>query len=228
MTTDRKLARSIHREFRAKPLSEFIASEFALATLGALVSRTRPSSVLEVGAGIGTITRFLLEHPRRPARMVSTEDHAACVDALARNLSGVDTRGWRLARSVAGVDPDEQFDVVIFDGTLSDASQHRFIRAGGWCFVEGRRSNTRAALERNLAAAGLGIKFEASRPVRAPIRLDWRKGPLGLSLPSIYRGRSKGCFVGRAVALDGGRLQSEAVSASDQRRAGSGANRASG
>jgi predicted O-methyltransferase YrrM len=65
---DWAFAKSIRDEFKRKPGSQHIASEFALAYLSALLNKVKPDSVLEFGAGIGTVTYFLMKHPANISR----------------------------------------------------------------------------------------------------------------------------------------------------------------
>lgn len=195
---DWTLARKIHREFAMKPHAQHIATEFALRRLAQFLSRRQPQSVLEVGAGIGAITAMLLTHPARPKTIVSTEDHPLCLGELDRNLAGLDRSGWRVVGDISEIGADEAFDLVIFDGTLNDDSQHSLLREGAWCFVEGGRRKTREALSAGLAQSGLALDFESHLPVR-PVRVKWRKRLFGVPVPSIKRPAVKGCFLAQAV-----------------------------
>lgn len=197
---DWALARKIYRDFASKPHAQHISTEFALRRLAQFLSRRRPQSVLEVGAGIGAITTMLLTHPARPQKIVSTEDLPLCLGELDRNLAGLDLSGWRVVGDMSEIGADEVFDLVIFDGTLSDERQHDLLREGAWCFVEGGRRKTREALSAGLAQSGLALEFESHLPAR-PVRVKWRKRVLGVPVPSIKRQAVKGCFLGQAVRI---------------------------
>lgn len=75
-------AKSVYDEFSQKPGAQHIASEFALAHLGAVLNKVKPNSVLEFGAGIGTITHFLLKHPANIGHVTTTENNPYCLDQL--------------------------------------------------------------------------------------------------------------------------------------------------
>ena len=196
-----ELARSIFQEFRAKPESQFIASEFALRRLAEFLSSNPVNSVLEIGAGIGTVTKLLLKHPRRPARIVSTEAVPLCIDHLMKNLSGIDRSGWSLVQGIEQLGRDENFDLVIFDGTLDSVSQYRFFKEGTWCYVEGNRRDTRTALANFLQPSGLTIDMQGHFPGGYKVRLARRKKPWLIPLPKLQIKKKKGCYLGKVKAM---------------------------
>src|SRR5689334_12958041 len=76
---DRTFGKSVHAEFKRHPGAEHIASQIALAYLSACLRSFRPRKVLELGAGIGTITYALLKHPCELEHVVATESDAHCI-----------------------------------------------------------------------------------------------------------------------------------------------------
>jgi protein-L-isoaspartate O-methyltransferase len=200
-TAEAQLARSIFREFRARPESQFIASEFALRHLAEFLSSHPVNSVLEIGAGIGTVTKLLLMHPRRPARIVSTEAVPLCIDHLMKNLAGIDRSGWTLVRGIEQLGTDENFNLVIFDCTLDAVSRYGFFEEGTWCFVEGNRRNERAVLADILRPSGLTIDMHGYFPGGYKVRLARRKKPWLIPLPKLQIKKKKGCYLGRVEAM---------------------------
>src|SRR5688572_11575377 len=99
--TVEQLARGIYQEFRAKPESQRIAGEFALIELSRLLTRIKPKHVLEIGTGIGTITKLLLTHPDRPDRITATQGNPVCLLELTKNLSGLPLDSFMLMNSTA-------------------------------------------------------------------------------------------------------------------------------
>jgi hypothetical protein len=83
---DRAFAAEIYRRYKAKPGSEHIATEVALIYLSACLRIYRPRTVVEFGAGIGTMTDALLSHPCGVERVISTEHDKFCLGELAYNL----------------------------------------------------------------------------------------------------------------------------------------------
>jgi SAM-dependent methyltransferase len=193
------LASDIFREFKTKPESQHIATEFAMVELSRLVARVKPRSVLEVGAGIGTITKLLLTHPDRPKHLTVTEGHPVCLAELAKNLEGVELSGYTLVKSAIELNMAEHFDLVIFDGTLDDERQYAVFRSGTWCFVEGSRSKTIEELKQKLAKRGLGIAIENKRPGGRKVKLLSARRFLGLPLPAFKFKPLKGCSLGQVV-----------------------------
>jgi len=196
-----QLARSIFQEFRAKPGSQFIASEFALSRLAEFLSSNPVNSVLEIGAGIGTVTKLLLKHPGRPARIVSTEAIPFCIEQLTKNIAGTDRTGWSLVRGIEQLGKDENFDLVIIDALLDSVSQYRFFKEGTWCYVEGNRRDTRTALANFLQPSGLTIDMQGYFPGGYKVRLARRKKPWLIPLPKLQIKKKKGCYLGKVKAM---------------------------
>ena len=204
--TDLALAEQIHNEFSRKPGAQLIASQFALGHLAALITELKPKSVMEFGAGIGTITKLLLIHPTRIERIVSTEDDAFCLKALEENLPPQPAGRWQLVTSNDQIAQlPNRYDLVIFDGVdgvLADERQYDMFRDGVCCFVEGNRQPTREALDRFLAERELACTFDHYRRKRA-LRVRWRKAsPFPFPVPKVSFTRMKGCHVGRVTARD--------------------------
>jgi hypothetical protein len=197
-----KLARDIYAEFKAKPESQHIATEFALIELSRLIERIKPQHVLEIGAGIGTITKLLLSHPDRPERLTVTEAHPVCLRELDVNLKGVSRAGYALVQAASELDTRADYDLVIFDGTLDDEQQYAVFKPGTWCFVEGSRSKTIEALNHKLHRRHLTISMEQRRPGGKKLKLVSARRVLGLPLPALAFKPLKGCSIGQVSALN--------------------------
>jgi hypothetical protein len=200
--TVEKLASDLFREFNAKPESQHIASEFALIELSRLIARVKPGSVLEIGAGIGTITKLVLTHPDRPKQLTSTEGHPVCLSELSKNLKGVELTGYTLVNSATELALNQRYDLVIFDGTLDDEQQYAVFSSGTWCFVEGNRSKTMDVLKQKLAKRGMTIAFEKKRPDPKKFRLFSSRRFLGLRLPALMMNPVKGCSLGQVFGAE--------------------------
>ncbi|NJM29368.1 MAG: hypothetical protein HC855_03965 [Rhizobiales bacterium] len=194
------LARRIYAEFNAKPESRYIAAEFALIQLSRLVGRIKPRNVLEIGAGIGTITKLLLEHPNRPAEITASENHPVCLRELDANLKGIGTAGLKLIRNASELDMNMSFDLVIFDGSLNNERQFGIFREGTWCFVEGSRSQTVRELQLALVSRGLNLDYKTERPGGTKIRFLSARRVLGFRLPAFKVKPLKGCSIGQVVS----------------------------
>jgi len=114
----------VFERFVGRPGSDYIASGYALGTIAEIVERRQPRAVLEVGAGIGTITTAVLEASDRAGgavqHHVAVEDVPFCLEQLAANLGA--RRGEVEVVDRARDLPSDAgpFDLVIVDGGYTD------------------------------------------------------------------------------------------------------------
>lgn len=198
---DWALAKSVHAEFSNKPGAEHIASDFALAHLSAFVKAIRPTSILEIGAGIGTVTRLLLRHDAHPQRIVSTEDNPFCLEQFAANIVRDAPLHHELVTDQGALNPEtDQFDLVVIDASMQERL-YGVLRRGTYCFVEGSRSKTRDAINDHLMARGLQwdwVNFNrGTRWFRIARGFDVNGKPYR---KIRLRKPIKGCWVGQVVA----------------------------
>ena len=201
---DRALARATFEQFAGRPGAQHIATEFALTYLCALLRTRKPASVLEIGAGIGTITSILLEHPCGIEHVTSTEDHPFCLEQLETNLPPMTRERLKLIKGENGLDKiDRNFDLIIFDGEFGTPEKLHFLDDRVVCFVEGSRSSARKTLSQHLAGKGLACQFTNYNRGRKLVSVAWReKRRFGLRLPKLRFNRTiKGCWVGVVSAL---------------------------
>jgi len=83
---DRVLGEAVHLAFSAKPGGESTPSAFALSGLSAVVTKHRPRTVFDCRAGIGAMTRLLLDHPHPTDRIVALEGDEASLRGFAKNI----------------------------------------------------------------------------------------------------------------------------------------------
>ena len=142
----------IHAYFKAKPGSGQIASEFAIRCVMKAVKRKQPLRILEVGAGIGTLTvalfnacLFVDDHV---PEIFYVEDDPTCLEALKRNVPPTWYRMLRRFDITDGVDPCiEPFDLVIIDGEDPANVVPYCCGRRALVVVEGNRRGQRAELE---------------------------------------------------------------------------------
>lgn len=194
-TEDWAVARRVYRAFARKPGSGHIASEVALAHVAAVVRVGKIKSVLEFGAGIGTVTYLLLDCLPKDRTLVSTEHDPFCRDQLARNLPADMRQGFRVL-CPHEKEGSESFDLVIVDGKLAKTQMSDYLRPGSICFIEGDRARTRTTIHAGLAKRTLFCDFEYHS--RRAKRLDWRKSSFGLSYPRVNLSLTptRGCWIG--------------------------------
>lgn len=198
---DWRHARLIFSEFESKPGSEHIASEFALAHLSAILTTRRPRTVLELGAGIGTITKLLVTHPHSPRNIVVTEDNEYCIREFRKNLDEIHLAAVTLVRNLEELlAQDQTYDLTICDGGFENKAQFKGTSKDATLFFEGNRSPHRKLLREYLVENGLGYT-ERNYP-QAGIKLFFKKTPyrfMGVSIVRPKIKRRKGCYVGSAT-----------------------------
>ena len=198
---DERLAGEIYERFRAKPGSARIASAFALAHLAALLRERKPRSVLEIGAGIGTVTWLLLAHPAGVERVVATEDVPFCLEQLDRNLTPeMKNRLHLVTEPGAFASVQGPFELLIIDGVWNWEAVAARLVEGSACFVEGQRKRERAGLGEALRGRNLDCAFT---PYRRGFRIQfsWEWPTPGRTLvvwPKVRLKRRslKGCWIG--------------------------------
>jgi len=204
---DCTLAADIHRVFSAKPHSQHIASKFALAHLAAILRTHKIESVLEIGAGIGTMTYLLLSMLPDSAAVECTEDNEICLSSLDANLPR-EMRSrliiHRHAHLVAGA-----FDLVVIDGAVNGVTASVF-KAGSVCFAEGKRTKERRTIQQRLKECQMACAFTNYLPWRLEFtrrRIGWRplrsrlKAWLGIEKPLPAITWRKGCWIGRVEKI---------------------------
>ena len=200
---DKETGSAVHQIFASRPGAEFIASDFALAHLSCLLNKAKPRSVLEMGAGIGTLTYLLLTHPQRPELIVSVEDNEYCIDQFNRNLPGQMRTGHSLTTDVhTARDKASHFDVVIFDAESQAEEACEFVGPDTIVFVEGSRKHQRAAIQAHLRAQDLQCTFNRYIPGHRLIAYS-KTGKARRIFGTNYRiwRRVKGCFTGLVEPL---------------------------
>lgn len=198
---DWRHARLIFSEFESKPGSEHIASEFALAHLSAILTTRRPRTVLELGAGIGTITKLLVTHPHSPRNIVVTEDNEYCIMEFRKNLDEIHLAAVTLVRNLEELlAQDQTYDLTICDGGFENKAHFKGASKDTTFFFEGSRSLHRKLLCEYLAENGLSYT-ERNYP-RPRIKFSFKKTPYrfwGVSIVRPKIKRRKGCWVGSAT-----------------------------
>lgn len=107
-------AQEIYGRFAARSGAEHIASPIGLHALLAVVDKTKPKYILEVGGGIGTLSYALLTYSE--ARIDVFEDHPFCIDQLRKALVRYEDRYTLLDTYERYALPRTAYDVVIIDG----------------------------------------------------------------------------------------------------------------
>lgn len=142
-------ARQIYQRFRSYPGSDWIAKPEGVAGVIEHIASARPRAILEVGAGIGTLTHAIVATLRalpHSARVVSIEHDSFCLAALEEHL-GSELADVEIAPDSTRL-PPAAFDFVIVDGgTLERGGYAELLAPGGVVLVEGGRGPQRVAME---------------------------------------------------------------------------------
>ena len=196
--SDWAFAKSVYDEFSKKPGAQHIASEFALAYLSAVLNKVTPNSVLEFGAGIGTITYFLMKHPANIGHVTTTENNPFCLEQFAANISEEFNGRYDLIVDDGKLIPGQRpYNLVVVDDSVS-AQGYAYLDQGMTCFVEGGRSVNRQEIQGELAGRGLRCDFvNYTRPMQYFSMALRRSKKSGIPYPKFYfRKVRKGCWIG--------------------------------
>ena len=196
--SDWAFAKSVYDEFSKKPGAQHIASEFALAYLSAVLNKVTPDSVLEFGAGIGTITYFLMKHPANIGHVTTTENNPFCPEQVAANIPEEFSGRYDLVVDDGTlVSGQRSYDLVIVDDPVSP-SGYAYLDHGMTCFVEGVRSVNRWEIQGELAGRGLRCDFVNYNCGMQYFSIVLRRSKKsGIPYPKFrFRKVSKGCWIG--------------------------------
>lgn len=143
---------SIYHTFKAFPGSDYIASEYAIGQLIAWVRKIRPQRVLEVGAGIGTLTFTLCSlKQEQPFEFISIEWNEFCCEALQNNLAA-QQGDYQHILSPDALDGVKQFDLVVIDGGEQNARFISNLAPRAVIFIEGFMDKKRNLIEETYAS----------------------------------------------------------------------------
>ncbi len=180
-----------------------MANRTTLAHLSLLLYRHKPEQVLELGAGIGTMTDALLVHPAGIKSLVTTEDNEYCLSVLRGNLTNPEDPRLLVAVKISDIPESAKFDLVVGDGGFAVSpgvcyTPWRQVGPGTVAIMEGNRSRLRAQFVADLAKVGRQLPFQEYGVV---VRRQWRPSDrlarLGLKIPLPLKTRGeKGCWIG--------------------------------
>ena len=122
-------AHHIHRRFASRLGAQHIATTRALACLSAVVRQHRPKTVLEFGAGIGTLTYLLLGVRDPRLNVVALETNPFCLAQLERNIPE-EFKPRLTVIPTAGSVPQMHFDLIVVDGRLPATQDWAFLQRG--------------------------------------------------------------------------------------------------
>ena len=104
-------ARELHAKYSAMEGSAQIALIYSLEQLDALLKLYRPTHILELGGGIGTISELLLL--KSDAKIEVVENNDFCIEKMVKNLSHL--REYELIVDYKFLSSGSQADMLIVD-----------------------------------------------------------------------------------------------------------------
>ncbi len=152
----REKARRIYKFFSNRPGSEYIASAYAIQGLMVLLDRYRPKSVLEIGAGIGTLSfaaMHMLDECRKDTKgpfawkYFAVESDRFCLEELKKNLEPWESRFTIVDHLEESSELVKDFEFIILDGGKKDGKFFEKIPLRATLFIEGDRRPQRELLE---------------------------------------------------------------------------------
>ncbi len=137
---DQLKAEKLHSLFSSLPLSQHIASQWSLAHLSALQRLLKPVRILEIGAGIGTITAMLLYSN---GAITAVEPEAEFRKAHKENIG--DHPRLKLVPDLQGI--GGTFDLMVVDGEFP-LRWKEVISSKTVIFIEGYRRRQQDMINR--------------------------------------------------------------------------------
>lgn len=158
------IARDVVKLFRAKSGSDFIAQEDALVQVGRIFQDVHPKTILDLGAGIGTISFYLNRLTNYDLKFYLYEIDSYCQKALKENLRSMD---FELLKSVQELEQLEHpIDLVIIDDFIDYDSTDKLIASNvpKAIFIEGHRRRQRKFVYKSLRRNNQDIWFKNFHP----------------------------------------------------------------
>lgn len=131
----------LYQEISIAEGSHYIASEYAISKVQELIKVFDCRSVLEVGLGIGSISKLVLWQKRGDPSFVyhGTEANAFCLKKLPENLK-VDYERLRIFQNIQQAEKGITYDLIIVDGADTNlALLKNLISKNGIIAIEGDR-----------------------------------------------------------------------------------------
>lgn len=146
-------------KFQTRVGSQQMATKEALRVIGKYLDNQKPKTILEIGAGIGTITSFCNSIVANSSEYFAFERDSWCRNQLnALDLS----QNVKIIMDLAELDGVETLDFVIVDDLISQQELHNVLEKLSSVFtiiVEGHRYRQRQAIARYLKIKSISFKY---------------------------------------------------------------------
>lgn len=133
--------RQLYKEISKAEGSTYIASEYAIYKIEELINVFNCSRILEVGLGIGSISKLILSSKRNEPAFIyhGTEANEFCLESLPENL-GDEYRRIRIFKDLQQVEQGICYDLIIVDGADTNLALLKdLISENGIIAIEGDR-----------------------------------------------------------------------------------------
>lgn len=148
---DDDYATAVRDKYLVQSGSEQIASLISIQTLISLLQSKRPDEVLELGAGIGTLTQVILEKSK--ARLTSVENNEWCQNKLEANMNNL--RTFSLMSDYLFIDQGTTSDFVVIDANIGIFNSQKLIQHSPklrTIFIEGHHLQHRINASKSIYA----------------------------------------------------------------------------
>jgi len=148
--SNKELSETVYKLFSEKEGNQHIAGLFAIEKLLDLIEFNKPTAILEVGLGIGSISYAILKYAKMKNIDISydgTEANGFCLDQLKLNLAEYYSE-FNIYSDIDALNKGVKYDFVIIDG--SDDSLEKIkdvITEKGVIFIEGCRQSQRQKVQ---------------------------------------------------------------------------------
>ena len=160
------IAHEVSQSFRLKIGSQEIAQEQALVQIGRIFQEVDPRSVLDLGAGIGTISLFLSRLTKnKEISLFLYETNNFCQEQILRNLEGIK---FHLIKTTEQLEQlSESLDLIIIDDFIDFYLTKKLLLNSQpqAIFIEGHRRRQRQFVYRALRESKQKFKFYNFRPL---------------------------------------------------------------
>jgi precorrin-6B methylase 2 len=190
---DKEYGARFYRIYKKKLGSKWMATEQALIYLSACLRKFKPMTILELGAGIGTMTDAILSHPYHPKLLYTVEQNEFCLEQLTLNCSHHPRNKYNVLTTKTDIINSRlDLDLIVGDGGFKIMEEFRGTKLGTVFFVEGKRIGIQNMFKEYLPS-NWTIDFK-----EYGVTYKWSKGKiyrLGIPWPRIHR--KKGCWIGQ-------------------------------
>lgn len=141
--TPKENSQKVFKYFSEKKGNQHIAGQYAIEKILDLIDLNRPTRILEVGLGIGSISYAVLNYYKQKNLIISydgTEENEFCLSQLEPNLGELYTQ-LNIYKNIQSIHTNKKYDLIIIDGSDESIGLIKgLISIRGVLFIEGHRA----------------------------------------------------------------------------------------